>query len=358
MLEKKGRKLMKFTKKLLAVLMAFAMTLSLTSVFASAKANNQYRGKSMVVLGDSIAAGFGLDKRVPDEMIFQGLVMAHGEFLEDSWPQRVRDHYGFSKENSYNISRSGWSTTEFLRILDPEFEKELCQPENAFDQYVSDYCFMPEELTQPGDIARVKAQIEDAIANADVIFFALGSNDIMTYSICKEVMRPAIYPAFGRQAALAVSLISQGEFGTIDSTEEALQFIYGKLDLNLLPQDIEDSTQRFFQQYERMMDIIYDLKKPDAEVYDIGITAPFRHMEVMTGVDEVLLRDLNEKVIKDVADYMTKNPRCKYIDVSDAEGHEWPQLVNPFFLMEFINNVHPTAEGHGLMANDIYKVVG
>lgn len=341
--------------------MALAMLLSLTAVMASAKTTDRYQGKSMVVLGDSIAAGFGLDKRVPDEMLFQGLMMGHGEFLEDSWPQRVRDNYGFSKEDSYNISRSGWSTTEFLRLLDPEFEKEFCQTDNLFDQYVSDYCYLPEELTKPGDIAAVKAQIKDAIANADVLFMALGSNDIMTYSICKEVMRPAIYPAFGRQYALGFSLLTQGtDIGTLDTPEKMMKFVYGKLDTNLLPQDIEESTQRFFEQYERMLDIILDLN-PDVELYTIGITAPFRDMEIVDGVDDVLLSQLNEKVISDVRTYMTtqspRRNRSTYIDVSDAKGHDFHKMADPFFLMEFINDVHPTAEGHGLMAKDIYRVI-
>lgn len=209
---------MKLTKKLVAVLMAVAMLLSLTLVFSTAKGKDSYKGKSLVVMGDSIAAGFGLRPGLEDTL-YQGLLMGHGEFVQNSWPQIVRDEMGFSQTTSVNLSRNMWRTDEFLRLLDPEFEANLCEPENAMDAYISDYMFFPSEITSPGDTLRVKAQVEGAIKQADVLFLVLGSNDIMTASICKPIMLP-LYQVFGRQAAIAVSVASEMRLRGLETPED------------------------------------------------------------------------------------------------------------------------------------------
>lgn len=346
---------MKLLKKLIAVLMALAFVLSMTAVMASAKTTTKYNGKSLVVLGDSIAAGFGLDERVPKTTLTQGLVMPHGEFVKNSWPQIVRDRYGFSQKTSVNLSRNMWCSTEFLRLLDPSFESELCEPENAFDQYISDYMMFPSEALKPGDTLKLAKSIKKSIKQADILVFALGSNDIMTYSICKPIMRP-FYQVFGRQAAVALSIATQKEIKTLDNEEEVAKFLLGTLDMNLLPQDVADSTVRFCEQYDRLLGIIYKLN-PDVKVYSLGITAPFRGLEIIDGVDEVLLSQLNEQVIVDVRNYMTKKSpyryRTTYVEVGDVPGHDFHKMADPFFLPEFINDVHPTEAGHKTIANRI-----
>ena len=346
---------MKTAKRILALLMALAMMLSLTVVMSSAKTTSRYKGKSLVVMGDSIAAGFGLDERVPKTTLTQGLVMPHGEFVKHSWPQVIRDRYGFSKTTSVNLSRNMWCSTEFLRLLDPAFESELCEPENALDQYISDYMMFPSEVLKPGDTLKLAKSIKSDIKKADVLVLALGSNDIMTYSICKPIMKP-LYQVFGRTAAVALSAVTEREIKTLDSEEEVAKFLLGSLDLNLLPQDVADSTERFCEQYDRLLSIIYKLN-PDVKVYSMGITAPFRGLEIIDGVDEVLLSQLNEEVIVNVRNYMTKKSpyrnRTTYIEVGDVPGHDFHKVADPLFLPEFINDVHPTEEGHMTIANHL-----
>ncbi len=162
---------MNLTKKLIAVFMTLTMLLSLTVVLATAKEKESYKDKSLVVMGDSIAAGFGLRPGLEDTL-YQVVTMAHGEFVENSWPQIVRDEMGFSQTTSVNLSRNMWRTDEFLRLLDPEFEAWMCEPENAMDAYMSDYMMFPSELTGIGDTLGVAAQIKDVIKQADVLVLA------------------------------------------------------------------------------------------------------------------------------------------------------------------------------------------
>ena len=343
---------MKVSKKLFAALLAVCMMIPLFAVSASAKS---YKGKSLVVLGDSIAAGFGLNENVPETTLTQGLVMPHGEFVKNSFPQIVRDRYGFSKAKSVNLSRNMWCSTEFLRLLDPKFEAELCEPENAFDQYVSDYMMFPSEVLKPGDTLKLAKSIKKDIKKADVLIFSLGSNDIMTYSICKPIMKP-FYQVFGRQAAVALSAATQRQIKTLDSPEEVAKFVLGPLDLNLLPQDVAQSTERFYKQYDRLLGIIFRLN-PDVKVITLGITAPFRGLKIIDGIDEPMLSSLNEQVIKDVRNYMKyRSPyryRTTYVEVGDVPGHAFYDVANPLFVPEFILDVHPTKAGHRTIANRI-----
>ena len=216
---------MKTMKKLIAVLMAAAMILSLTLVVSTAKGRNSYRGRSLVIMGDSIAAGFGL-RPGPEDTLYQGVLMAHGEFVENSWPQIVRDNMGFSKKTSVNLSRNMWRTDEFLRLLDPEYAAWLCEPENAMDAYMSDYMMFPSEVMAPGDTLRLAAQIKDAVRQADVLFLCLGSNDVLTASIAKPIMMP-LYQTFGRQAAISVSVASEMKLRGLETPEEWLKFALG-----------------------------------------------------------------------------------------------------------------------------------
>ena len=345
---------MKLTKKLFAALLVLCMMIPLFTVGSSAKTTTKYQGKSLVILGDSIAAGFGLAPGSTD-MVSQILQMPHGEFVENSWPLAIRDKYGFSKETSVNLSRTMWRCDEFLRLLDPAFEAELCKPENTFEQYMSDYLMFFTEVTAPGDALRLARQIRGAIEQADVLVFSLCSNDIMTATICKPLMLP-FYQVFGRQAAVALSAFTQRQVKTLDSPEEVAKFLLGPLDLNLLPQDVAQSTERFFRQYDRLLGIIYKLN-PDVKVISLGITAPFRGLKIMDGVDEQLLSRLNEEVIVNVRNYMKyQSPyrnRTTYVEVGDVPGYVFYNVTDPLFLPEFVLDVHPTKEGHATIANRV-----
>ncbi|MBQ8924771.1 MAG: hypothetical protein IJ051_00735, partial [Clostridia bacterium] len=83
-------------KRVLAIIMAVftLITMSLSSAFA--KSATSYKGKSLVIIGDSISAGFGLSN-APEDTLSQVALMPHGEWVEGSWSQIVRDKKGFDK---------------------------------------------------------------------------------------------------------------------------------------------------------------------------------------------------------------------------------------------------------------------
>lgn len=349
---------MKLAKKLSAVLMAVIMILSLTLVVSTAKGKNSYEGKSLVVMGDSIAAGFGLRPGLEDTL-YQGLLMGHGEFVQNSWPQIVRDEMGFSQTTSINLSRNMWRTDEFLRILDPEFEANLCEPENAMEAYMSDYMMFPSEVVSPGDTLRLAPQVKGAIEQADVLFLCLGSNDIMTASIAKPIMLP-LYQVFGRQAAVAVSVASEMRLRGLETPEEWLKFALGDVGYTGLVNEVNKNTLQYFRNFEHLLDIIFKLN-PDVKLYTFGITRPFQNMELLPGVPDQFWGPLNDQVIKNVREYMNHSSRhlgqFTYIDMDGIAGYHFDYELWPLFFYDFVLDVHPMAADHANIAKRVMNTL-
>ena len=345
---------MRLTKKLLAALLAVLMIVPLCAVGSSAKTTTKYKGKSMVVLGDSIAAGFGLAPGSTD-MVTQILAMPHGEFVQNSWPLAIRDQFGFSKTTSVNLSRSMWGAKEFLRLLDEDFESELCKPENTFDQYMSDYLMFFTEVTSPGDALRLARQIRGAIEQADMLFFSLHSNDIMTGAILKPLMLP-FYQVFGRQAGYALATVTEGKVQIPATPEGWAKFAIGTLDFDDIVADSRRRTQEFFVNYDRLLGIIYKLN-PDVKVYTMGMTNPFRGLKTINGQDSTVLDPLTRENIRLLRNYITKQSkyanRVTYIDCSDVGGHGFGDAYSVQFLMDFIVHVHPDAKNHKIIAKHV-----
>ena len=340
--------------KLLAVALMVCMMIPLFTVGSFAKTTTKYQGKSLVILGDSIAAGFGLAPGSTD-MVSQILQMPHGEFTANSWPLAIRDKYGFSKETSVNLSRTMWRCDEFLRLLDPAFEAEICKPENTFEQYMSDYLMCFTELTAPGDALRLAGQIKDVIRQADVLVFSLCSNDIMTAAICKPLMLP-FYQVFGRQAGYALASVTQGRLQLPTTPEGLAKFALGTLEFDDLATDARKRTQTFFRNYDRLLGIIYRLN-PDVEIYTMGMTQPFKGLKTINGQDSTLFAPLNVETIEKIRTYVTKQSRyagrVKYIDCSDVGGHGFGDAYSVQFLLDFVVHVHPNAEGHKLITKHV-----
>lgn len=344
----------KTVRKILAVALMVCMMIPLFTVGSFAKTTTKYQGKSLVVLGDSIAAGFGLAPGSTD-MVSQILQMPHGEFTANSWPLAIRDKYGFSKETSVNLSRTMWRCDEFLRLLDPAFEADLCRPENTFEQYMSDYLMFFTEVTAPGDALRLAGQIKDAIRQADVLVFSLCSNDIMTASICKPLMLP-FYQVFGRQAGYALASVTQAKLQLPTTPEGLAKFALGTLEFDDLATDARKRTQTFFRNYDRLLSIIYSLN-PDVEVYTMGMTNPFKGLKTINDQDSTLFAPLTLETISKIRTYVTKQSRyagrVKYIDCSDVGGHGFGNAYSVQFLLDFVVHVHPNAEGHKLIAKHV-----
>lgn len=345
---------MKLMKKLFAALLVLCMMIPLFTVGSSAKTTKKYQGKSLVVLGDSIAAGFGLAPGSTD-MVSQVLQMPHGEFTANSWPLAIRDKFGFSKETSVNLSRSMWRCDEYLRLLDPAFEADICKPENTFEQYMSDYLMFFTEVTAPGDALRLAGQIKGAIEQADVLVFSLCSNDIMTATICKPLMLP-FYQVFGRQAGYALATATQAKLQLPTTPEGLAKFALGTLEFDDLATDARRRTQQFFVNYDRLLSIIYRLN-PDVEVYTMGLTYPFKGLKTINDQDSTLFAPLNYECIGKIRTYVTKQSRyagrVKYIDCSDVGGHGFGNAYSAQFLLDFVVHVHPDAEGHKLLTKHV-----
>ena len=345
-------------KRIFAILMAVLtlVTMSLTAAFA--RPASYYKGKSLVILGDSISAGFGLGN-APEDTLSQIMVMPHGEWVQGSWARIVRDEKGFDQATSVNLSRSMWGTTEFLRILDPAYESEICEPENAYDMYISSVMMLPTEVTKPGDAVALANSIKDAIRQADVLVMEVGSNDLFTRPLLEEFLLP-IYQVFGRQAAVAVSTLTEGEIKTLDTPEEVTKFLLGTTDLQEFSAQTKANEKKWEVQYDRLLDIIYKLN-PDVKVYSFGMTRAFQNMELAPGVDWTYLEEINENGIRDMRNWITNGSKYSnkttYIDMSNVAGYPFDYVLWPMFTYDMILDIHPPVSEHKKIAQNVMRVL-
>ncbi|MBO7682431.1 MAG: hypothetical protein ILO43_03730 [Clostridia bacterium] len=348
---------MKLSRKLFAALLAVCMMIPLFAVGSSAKTTTRYKGKSLVVLGDSIAGGFGLAPGSTD-MVSQILQIPHGEFVEGSWTKEIRDKYGFDKDKSVNLSRSMWRCDEYLRLLDKNFESELCKAENTFDQYMSDYLMFPTEITRPGDALQLASEIEGAIKQADVLVFSLCSNDIMSATILKPLMLP-FYQVFGRQAGYALATVTQGRIDVPTTMDGWMKFALGTLDFTDLATDARARRTQYFKNADRLLSIIYRLN-PDVEIYYMGMTNPFKGLKTINGQSSTLLEPLTNETIASIKNFVTSgskyHKKLKYVDCSNVGGHGFGDAYSVQFLLDFIVHVHPNATEHRKIAQNFSAV--
>ncbi|MBQ8469213.1 MAG: SGNH/GDSL hydrolase family protein, partial [Clostridia bacterium] len=237
----------------------------------------------------------------------------------------------------------------------PSFEKELCLPENTFDQYLSDYLMFPTELTRPGDALALDAQIEGAIKQADVLVFSLCSNDVMTAAICKPLLLP-FYQVFGRQAGYALASVTEQQLLFPTTVEGWGKFALGTLEFDDLATDVRKRSEKFFRNYDRLLSIIYKLN-PDVEVYTMGFTQPFKDLKNTPTMDSTLFAPLNAEMITKTRNYVTKTSpyarKVKYIECSDVGGYQFPYGYSLQFLLDFIVAVHPDEAGHKKLASHV-----
>lgn len=346
-------------KRVLAIIMAVftLITMSLSTAFA--KSATSYKGKSLVIIGDSISAGFGLAD-APEDTLTQVALMGHGDWVKGSWSQIVRDEKGFDKATSFNCSRSMWGTTEFLRLLDPAYESELCEPENAYDMYVSSLLMCPTEFTKPGDARALAATIKNAIRQADVLVMEIGSNDLFSRPILETFALP-FYHVFGRQAAVALSAVTQRQIKTLDSPEEVTKFLLGTTSLKDFRAQSEADEKVWEAQYDRLLDIVYALN-PDVKVYSFGMTRAFQNMELTPGVDWTYLEELNENGIRHMKNWITKgskySKRTTYVDMSNVSGYPFDYVLWPMFFYDMILDIHPPMKEHKKIARNFLRVLG
>lgn len=346
----------KMIKRVLAVVMALTMMVSLFAVSASAMTLQKSKKKynSIVYMGDSIAAGYGLNGEASVLNLANQFTLHHGEIVNGSYPQLVSKAVGATKVT--NMSRESFTAMNYLRFLDPAYDEELTYPENYYDRFMTECTTIIPKLTSENlsDIQYLKDNAVSLVENADAIVFNLGNNDTFTMALLDPVFH-TLYYMYGMAGQIPLTAL-RGQLKLIDSFDDVIN-MFGSYQLLLTA--VEAHTAKFEANCERLMKRIHEIN-PDCDIYYVGMYNTFRDVGPDDGLFGALRDFFYEQGIDltaELEDFATRRASFRnyvtYVDVANTETHYIGDCNSPFYYMEFLVGCHPSPAGHLYMANQI-----
>jgi len=342
----------KVGKRLLAAVMALAMTMGFTLVSAGAKPKTF---QTYTVIGDSIAAGYALSG---DDFASQLLNVPAGEVVQGSYADLVGRALGVQK--TYNTSRVVYTTENYLRYLDPDYEHEINHPSNYYERFVTDCDLFQTEIFHPGDYARQKAAVREQVQQANLITVNLGSNDVMTNAIFAAAYK-MLYYSFGIAGQAALSVLER-DFQTASSAEDLFRMLScGNEDLffKTMLQEADLNMKKFQRNYPRLIRDIHTLN-PDARILALGMYSMFRLAEpegqlkdYLYGVTGQYARNFNLYLQQECP----ARSLYMYVDVYNTETHPAASLTTPSYWACLVVNCHPDRNGHKYIASQILNAL-
>ena len=302
------------TKKIISVVLAVMMMVSVLSV-ASSAATKKTVGtyKVYLDLGDSISTGFSL----------KGYNRAkHWSETKGSYPSYISDWVGAKK--SYWYSQDGFRTSEIRQLLDTDYSGDLMTdaelPKNT------------ENYWNSTTLKKYRSAYRKAVKKADIITLNIGFNDIWY---------PIIYMAH--------------TLGLEDGETDYAQLIknYALLGVEAT-QAMYQELAEFYVNYAAIVNTIYELN-PDVTLVTLSTYNPTAgwSLPAENGVPFgkattpiYVAMNAYKKMFENTYD------NYYYVDVDDVEVRTatFPGLGNGF-------DPHPTEAGHKWMAKQILKVL-
>ena len=318
--------------RVLSLLLAVTLLAGMLTVAASAATLDNVRHyDAYVCLGDSVAEGFG-----PDFQDYVGLKRA-----DHAYHAYVAD--AVTADIFYPMARPGGSTAEVRFYLDNDY---------AFN---SDDFRIP--LTEEAATA-LRAEVQKAVAGADLITLNVGSNDLFTTSLF--AVAAVLYADSGIPEDVQNMLGSYGELGKAFQSMLTTAEKLGRLPevLHAFNQKISEGFQTFRTNWNAICKCIYTLN-PDVTLVAVGFFNPVKSLRLSANQPQIgqmmdpIARMMNS-FVRYQADYARQ---YLYADVYNTECYELVPVDDPTFASTLVPAVHPTHDGHKYMAEQIVKVL-
>jgi len=343
-------------KKIIAVVMTLIMALSVCSVAASAASEKLHSSKRTVktiaFLGDSIAAGYCVEGGA-DSLSAQ-LDVHTGELVEGSYPQLVSK--AVKATNAYNLSREAWTIYDWLRVLDPDYEDWINQPENWQERWYSECGMSMLMFTEHDDYENIRENSQKYIANADVITIELGNNETGT-NASMSYFYQTLYYMFGMAITPAMIYAEDGEFIFPTSIPQIIQMVGGYENYLTL---LDENVEKFKEAYDMLVKRILELN-PDAEIYTVGMYNIFRDQDPQGDNIQQFLAASSDEVNTEVCDYFRSGSKyakkTTFVDITETEYYASESIYSVGYYMHFVTRCHPTKAGHMHIANKIIEAI-
>ena len=340
--------------KSLAVVLALVMLATVGSLFAFAVGEEEQpakRGLNYLVIGDSIAAGYGMHpvNGSPDDLSNQ-FTLHHGELVDGTYPKLVSEAIGAT--TTVNTARESFTTTNYLRMIDHEYDVELTYPQNYYERFLSECTsIMPKVLGGFSDLPVLKENMTRYIQEADVITIGIGNNDTFTAALLGPVFR-TLYYMYGMAGQVPLTML-KGHLNAVTSVDQLIEMAGSYTDIFT---ELARRVVVYEKNYDRLIKDILAIN-PDVDIYYVGMYNTFADVQPADSDIVVQFRNQGDVLSGELKDYVARRSpyanRVHYVDVGHVEV--WPSVPvdNIMFYMTFLIHCHPDYTGHKQIANKI-----
>lgn len=318
--------------RVLSLLLAVTLLAGMLTVAASAASLDNVRHyDTYVCLGDSVAEGFG-----PDFQDYIGLKRAG-----HAYHAYVAD--AVTADTFCPMARPGGSTGEVRFYLD------------------NDYAYNSADFRVPyseENALALRAEVQKAVADADLITLNVGSNDLFTTSLF--AVAAVLYADSGIPEDVQNMLGNFGELGKAFQRMLTTAEKLGRLPevLRTFNEKVGEGFQTFRTNWNAICKSIYALN-PDVTLVAVGFFNPVKSLRLSANQPQIgqimdpIARMMN-RFVRYQADYARQ---YLYADVYNTECYELVPVDDPTFGSTLVPAVHPTHAGHKYMAEQIVKVL-
>lgn len=347
----------KTTYKFVAAIMAVLVAVTCCSAFAFAKGKkNTPSFQNYVVIGDSIAAGYGMTGD-PNSLLEQFNLPA-GVVVPGTYPELVGKALN---ANTTNTSRCAYTLANYLRFLDPEYEAYINKPENYWERFLTICNYFQPELFGVGDYSRQKSAVCAAVENADIITINLGNNDTATNALFSPIYK-YLYYTVGMSANAAFAA-AQNELQVAQSLDEIVLMV-GRGDRTLgwksILQELDYNIALYKKNYDKLVAAIRKIN-PNAQIYTLGMYDTFRLADPQGSDIQKLCSEASVKVCDEIGTYIKNESPYKdvahFVDVTNTECHPSAPMTTPNFWLHYLVHCHPDANGHQYIADQILQTI-
>ena len=318
--------------RMLSLLLAVTLLAGMLTVAASAATLDNVRHYDVYTcLGDSVAEGFG-----PDFQDYVGLKRA-----DHAYHAYVAD--AVTADTFYPMARPGGSTGEVRFYVD------------------NDYAYNSADFRVPyseENALALRAEVQKAVAEADLITLNVGSNDMFTTSLF--AVAAVLYADSGIPEDVQSMLGNYGEMGKAFQSMLLTAEKLGRLPevLRTFNEKISEGFNTFRTNWNAICKCIYTIN-PDVTLVAVGYFNPVKTLRLSSNQPQIgqmmdpIARMMNN-FVRYQADYAKQ---YLYADVYKTECYELVPVDDPTFGSTLVPAVHPTHEGHKYIAEQIVKVL-
>ncbi len=352
----------KTLKRVISLCLVAVMLTGVMYVNAFAATNNNVKQyNNCVVFGDSICTGFGLDTygasathATDKDMVTMNEQASSGVFCPGSYPAIVAKAVGAA--SVYDAGRPGLRSVEVRRMLDSTYKGD------QYTSYVIDAAYISDD-----DWAGLVKNTTSAVKNANLITINIGSDDVLLTGIIAMYVYLGTVSAIKNSSTLYTQLkeakVKMADFSTIGEAFSQMMDLAEKVGstsgaLAALSSGAIQGTAQFNVNWNIIIRTIHKLN-PTAKIVVVGMYNPFRDLK-LTEKSAVSIGKLADQVVNMMNLYMSSSVYSKYytfVSVPDTQVYTFSSLDKNEFSNQLLKNVHPTADGHVYMANQIISAL-